>query len=97
MAPTSSLSLAKASCCSTSRLTAAFFCSSVSPSRLISARCLGKLEVVSGCDVGDVVLASNMELYSGLSTFPINFISTGVTDFTNCSSVGQDDNHGWWY
>ena len=61
-------------------------CSSVSTSRLISARCLGKLEVVSGCDVGDVVLASKMELSpSRLSTFSFNFTSTPVTDCTNCS------------
>ena len=86
MDPTSSSSFAKASCCSTSRLTAAFFCSSVSPSRLISARCLGRQKVVFGCDVGDVVLASKTELSpSGLSTFSFNFTSTEVTDCTNCS------------
>ena len=86
MDPTSSSSLAKASCCSTSRLTAAFFCSFVSHSKLISARCLGRLKVVSGCDAGDVVLASKTELSpSGLSTFSFNFTSTGVTDCTNCS------------
>ena len=78
MDATSSSSLAKASCCSTSRLTAAFFCSYVSPSRLISARCLGRLEVVSGCEVGDVVLVSKMELSpSGLLTFSFNFTQLG--------------------
>ena len=85
MDPTLSSSLAKAFCCSISRLMAVFFCSSVSPSRLISARCLGRLEVVSGCDVGDV-LVSKMELsHSGLLTFSFNFTSTGVTDCANFS------------
>ena len=78
--------MAKDSCRSTSKLTATFFCSSVSPSRLISARCFGRPKVVSGCYAGDVVLASETELSpSGLSTFSFNFTSTGVTNCTNCS------------
>ena len=54
----------------------------------MSARCLGRLKVVSCCDAGDVVLVSKTELsHSGPPTFSFNFTSTGVTDCTNCSRL----------